>query len=1132
MGEGNYSVKVKLYKYKFALGSACDQETFTINLTNQCSAFSGTLTADATPVSLIEGSATISATPNGDIHIPDGYSSIYVLTQGSDLVIVNAGAEPSFPVTEAGSYTIHTLVYNPNTLDLGIVEIGQTTGVDVFGLITEGGGSICASLDVTGAPIMVEACEADAGTITADMSTVCYEEGSTMISATPDENSNVPDGYSTVYVLTQGSDLVIVNAGAEPSFPVTEEGNYTIHTLVYNPDTLDLGIVELGQTTGVDVYGLLIDGGGSICASLDVAGAPITVENPDSGTLTADATPVSLIEGSATISATPNGDIHIPDGYSSIYVLTQGSDLVIVNAGAEPSFPVTEAGSYTIHTLVYNPNTLDLGIVEIGQTTGVDVFGLITEGGGSICASLDVAGAPIMVEACEADAGTITADMSTVCYEEGSTMISATPDENSNVPDGYSTVYVLTQGSDLVIVNAGAEPSFPVTEEGNYTIHTLVYNPDTLDLGIVELGQTTGVDVYGLLIDGGGSICASLDVAGAPITVENPDAGTLTADATPVSLIDGSATISATPNGDIHIPDGYSSIYVLTQGSDLVIVNAGAEPSFPVTEAGNYTIHTLVYNPDTLDLGIVEIGQTTGVDVFGLITEGGGSICASLDVAGAPIMVEACEADAGTITADMSTVCYEEGSTMISATPDGNSNVPDGYSTVYVLTQGSDLVIVNAGAEPSFPVTEEGNYTIHTLVYNPDTLDLGIVELGVTTGVDVYGLLIDGGGSICASLDVAGAPITVENPDAGTLTADATPVSLIDGSATISATPNGDIHIPDGYSSIYVLTQGSDLVIVNAGAEPSFPVTEAGNYTIHTLVYNPNTLDLGIVEIGETTGVDVFGLITEGGGSICASLDVAGAPIMVEDEACEAYAGTLRSNNLISCLSGGSSIISAYENYAPVIPDGYQQLFVLTNAFNLKILEVSASPEFDVDHVGFYRIHSLVYNPETLDLGIVQIGQTTGFDVNGLLQQGGGDICASLDVQGAVFLVLPSWICNWFNYSSYNARGGDPSAEVEGYISQFENYKAFERSILKDNEPRLYPNPVNDILNIDIKLFDDETMSYTISDLGGRLIQSGSVNEITRLGNTIETGRLSSGTYLISFTSDYRNFVKKIQVSK
>jgi hypothetical protein len=322
-------------------------------------------------------------------------------------------------------------------------------------------------------------------------------------------------------------------------------------------------------------------------------------------------------------------------------------------------------------------------------------------------------------------------------------------------------------------------------------------------------------------------------------------------------------------------------------------------------------------------------------------------------------------------------------------------------------------------------------------------------------------------------------------------------------------------------------------VIEQLGATPSFDVTEVGDYTIHTLVFDANTLDVNIVVPGQTTGFDVNSLLIQGGGSICAALDVAGAPVTVEGgESCDAYAGTLKPNNLISCLSGGSSTISAYEYNPPIIPEGYQQLFVLTNAFDLTILNVNSSPEFDVDHVGFYRIHSLVYNPTTLDLSIVQIGETTGFDVNGLLQQGGGDICASLDVQGAVFLVLPSWICNWFNNSSYNARGGDPSAEVEGYISQFENYKEFESSILKDNEPRLYPNPVNDILNIDIRLFDDETMSYTISDLGGRLIQSGSVNEITRLGNTIETGRLSSGTYLISFTSDYRNFVKKIQVSK
>ncbi|MBK9274589.1 MAG: hypothetical protein IPM49_08635, partial [Flavobacteriales bacterium] len=42
-------------------------------------------------------------------------------------------------------------------------------------------------------------------------------------------------------------------------------------------------------------------------------------------------------------------------------------------------------------------------------------------------------------------------------------------------------------------------------------------------------------------------------------------------------------------------------------------------------------------------------------------------------------------------------------------------------------------------------------------------------QLGVTTGFDVNGLLVQGGGSICASLDVPGAQFNVASPNAGTL---------------------------------------------------------------------------------------------------------------------------------------------------------------------------------------------------------------------------------------------------------------------------------------------------------------------------------------------------------------------------
>ncbi|MCH2197997.1 MAG: GEVED domain-containing protein [Flavobacteriales bacterium] len=257
---------------------------------------------------------------------------------------------------------------------------------------------------------------------------------------------------------------------------------------------------------------------------------------------------------------------------------------------------------------------------------------------------------------CETFAGTLTAVESMVC-SNGMNTISATPNGDIEIPEGYSSVFVLTQGEGLVIVNAGAEPSFEVSEPGLYTIHTLVYDTETLDLGIIQLGITTGFDVFGLIAPGGGSICADLDVAGAPIMVQNPDAGTLSGGGE-ACAVGGAATLTATPNGDANVPSGYSTVYVLTQGDGLTIINAGAEPSFDVTEAGNYTIHTLVYNPETLDLGIVELGVTTGFDVNGLLVQGGGAICASLDVPGAPFSVVecACVADAGSLVADASTV--------------------------------------------------------------------------------------------------------------------------------------------------------------------------------------------------------------------------------------------------------------------------------------------------------------------------------------------------------------------------------------------------------------------------------------------------------------------------------------------
>ena len=443
----------------------------------------------------------------------------------------------------------------------------------------------------------------------------------------------------------------------------------------------------------------------------------------------------------------------------------------------------------------------------------------------------------------------------------------------------------------------------------------------------------------------------------------------------------------------------------------------------------------------------------------------------------------------------------------------------NGYS------QSARYIVTNLDTDQNYTIVE--NQLPYTYPAGGGAWDLGVGTFKVKAKLHLFN---NARGRKCDQKVITFSIIeTLCNPSAGTLTADEDIACLLEGTATISATPNGDINIPEGYTSIYVLTQGSGLVIVGAGAEPSFEVSEGGNYTIHTLVYDAATLDLGIITPGVTTGVDVLGLLTQGGGDICANLDVAGAPVtVVNEEECAAYAGTMYSSNPINCLSSGSATIEAVQNEVAIIPEGYQQLFVLTEAFSLTILGVSATPDFEVNSSGFYRIHSLVYNPSTLDLSIVEAGVTTGFDVVNIITE--NNICASLDVNGALNLVIENrWFCYFFDY--YNRDGVTDTKTVNGFVNEFNSFKSWKRDYIDTNsEIKLYPNPVINDLNIDIVLFDDEIVNYSIFDLSGRQINAGIINVSSNGKKEINVNALQSGMYLVNLESDYRTMTKKIQV--
>ena len=378
--------------------------------------------------------------------------------------------------------------------------------------------------------------------------------------------------------------------------------------------------------------------------------------------------------------------------------------------------------------------------------------------------------------------------------------------------------------------------------------------------------------------------------------------------------------------------------------------------------------------------------------------------------------------------------------------------------------------------------------------------------------------------------------------DAGTLKAVESTVALGSPTTMISAEPDGNMNVPSGYSYIYVLTSGEDLVIEQVSDMPKFDVVEAGLYTIHTLVYDgnadsPNFLDLSIVDFGTTTGGAVLGIVTEAG--ICASLDVAGAPITVVEESteCAADAGTLYSMSPISCFSEGTTIITADIDDAPIVPVGYNQLYVLTNAFNLTILNVSETPEFEISDSGFYRIHSLVYDPNTLDLSLVTPGVTTGFDVVELIEENG--ICASLDVQGAINLVIKSrWFCDFFNmyFSSSTSRttNNDISAkDLEYFVKKYKSFDAFRRDFISNNTiANIYPNPVAEKFNIEMNLLEDEDIKFSIIDIQGRKVMFGSAKELEFGKKTIKTNGLNDGVYLIQLESEYRTITKKIIINK
>lgn len=367
-------------------------------------------------------------------------------------------------------------------------------------------------------------CEAVSGGLAPDVATQCYVGPSTMLSATPTGAAVLPPGFGTSYLLVNADTDAVLAIGPQPMFNVSAPGNYSMHALVHDPLTFDPISLAPGSVTIGLMNLLFVQGGGTICASLDLAGALFTVEDccpADVGDLLPVEASVCLGETGTSIAAIHGVEPTVPEGYDVLYLLSSAPSGTIAAISDAPGFVVDALSAFAIHTLVIDTLTFDTATIEPGATTIAGVNAFFLGGGGSICGELDVVGATVqVVRCCPGALGVVTLDTDTACQVPAGVSVGWTS-EGEVVPEGWSTLFLLSEASTGVILDTTSGSAITLQALGVYGLHQLLLDTVTLDPGSIGLGTSTIGGLADLLVQGGGDICALLDTVGARVVIRD-----------------------------------------------------------------------------------------------------------------------------------------------------------------------------------------------------------------------------------------------------------------------------------------------------------------------------------------------------------------------------------------------------------------------------------------------------------------------------------------------------------------------------------------------------------------------------------------------------------------------------------
>ena len=548
------------YNVLFTDNNGCDSDLSNgITLTSEdCSTactppVAPTISADANPICMAGTGEPDDAILSVIDALPVGFGYQWQYN-GVDISAASGGTNSTILVDEAGTYTLY---------------------------FTNGNGChspISNSINLTLTDCTVTCPTIETPTIVVNANPICQSGTGSPTQATLSTTSVLPAGYSYYWMLN-GNVVLVTSGGSSSSYTTSVAGNYTL--MISN---------------GIDC-----ESGISNTITITVEDCTPECDPPSAPSISIDVNPICDLGTGSPETAVLMATSALPAGYNYQWQLN-GANISVANGGQNANLSTNTLGTYTL-TLV-NGNGCDSQVSN--------AITLLTED----CSPQNI---------CLADAGSIIAAENPICEDELLEAVIVIP---PTIPTGFDLAYLLTQNGSDAIIQTSALPSFSLASLGGYTIHTLVYDPLSLDISTLTLGVTTIGDFNSLLIQGGGTICGSLDLLGAQITVEEceetipdecipNDAGacvitiveigdkSMLANQAATKMMDGTVCpnegVEVEITGDFAIP-GYMSAYLIhtvendPAGSAIAIgteadvfANDGSNPLIPLGQTIYFT---------------------------------------------------------------------------------------------------------------------------------------------------------------------------------------------------------------------------------------------------------------------------------------------------------------------------------------------------------------------------------------------------------------------------------------------------------------------------------------------------------------------------------------------------------------